>query len=103
MGSGRLWTIGLAWGILAWIPFFLKISTLLELTLGLPVILSGFLTYFLESITGPLPDSLSFSLSLPAGIATSWLIHALYQLMRDTWWDNISQNRKQMKLGKGVE
>lgn len=91
---GRVWTLGIIWGILAWVPFFLIIPLILEVTLGLPVILAGYLLLFLEMLLGPIPNGVGFCLSLPAGVGLCWLFHVV-----------ISQSRgeKPMKMESGVE
>lgn len=69
---GKFWTVGMIWGLLAWLPFHLDLPFALQATFGLPVLLAGYLTVFLESFIGSIPDSLSFCFSLPTGIALSW-------------------------------
>lgn len=103
MGGGKIWTLGLAWGMLAWIPFFANLPGFFEVTLGLPVLLAGFCTVFLEQIVGTLPNSLGFVLSLPVGMLLSWFLYTAYQLTQDTWWSSSSQQKKAKKLGRGVE
>lgn len=79
---GRVWTVGLAWGFLAWVPFFITMPLLLEVTLGLPVLLAGYLLIAVESVVGVIPDGLGFCLSLPVGMALSWTIHKIILLSR---------------------
>lgn len=102
MGKGRIWTLGLAWGMLAWIPFFANLPGIFEVTLGLPVLLTGFCTVFLEQIFGPLSNGLGFVLSLPIGMFLTRFLYIIYQLTEDTWWSD-NRSKKAKKLGRGVE
>lgn len=80
---GRVWTLGIIWGLLAWVPFFINMPLLLEVTLGLPVILGGYILLLLETVIGSIPNGLGFCLSLPVGIGLCWLFHGAFSLRRD--------------------
>lgn len=77
---GKAWTCGLTWGILAWVPYFIDMPFILEISLGLPVFIAGYLIIFLETFINQIPNWLTFCSTLPIGMALSWLIVKVYSL-----------------------
>ncbi|MCK4259272.1 MAG: hypothetical protein KAX49_09855 [Halanaerobiales bacterium] len=78
---GNFWTLGITWGILAWIPYFADTHQIFKTIFGLPVLLAGYLTLFLDIFFGSIPNVLSFCLSLPTGIALSWMIMRIFAVI----------------------
>lgn len=91
---GKVWTLGIIWGMFAWVPFFIKTPLILEVTLGLPVIIAGYGLLLLEMMIGVVPNGVGFCLSLPAGVGICWLFHGVLTLGR---------RQSGQKMERGVE
>lgn len=91
---GRLWTLGLTWGLVAWIPFFLNLPMIFSLTLGLPVIVAGYLLVGIEMLIGAIPDVVGFCFSLPTGVALTWLLYTILLVFT---------GQRSKKVERGVE
>lgn len=97
----KVWTIGIFWGIISWVPYFIDLPLLflLKVTVGLPVVCAVYLGVFLEKILAMfseqviimlrltearLPNNYYFGLSLFTGIGLCWLIKALFYKRADS-------------------
>ncbi len=81
----KVWTVGLTWGILAWIPYFidLPLPFLLKITLGLPVLCAGYFGLVVERFFTTVSSSIIFSLSLPTGILLAWCVSSVIHFFKD--------------------
>ncbi|AZR73759.1 hypothetical protein BBF96_10405 [Anoxybacter fermentans] len=77
---GKVWTLGLSWGLLAWIPYFMNLPFVFGITLGLPVFLAGYMICFFEIFIDSIPDGLFFCLSLPIGVVLCWVIRSIISI-----------------------